>query len=176
VSAAEGAEGVRVGFVEPAMAAGWSIAMTVTPTAARWLDHGGELDRLSEVTGHVVRVSPRLPYEVSPHPPIDVYAVVPASANTVAKMALGIADNQLLTTAAEALGSRDTRVVVFPAVNAAHARHPLWEQHLAVLRRAGVSLVYGPDVWPPHEPRTEPGIDPPWSAILRAVNEAYGTR
>lgn len=60
-----------------------------------------------------------------------------------------------------------TPVIVFPRVNAAHARHPAWEGHLAVLRAGGVHLIHGDDVWPLYEPREAPSARQlPWSAIL----------
>lgn len=176
VSSAGGTERIREGFVEPAIELGWSVAVTASPTAAHWLDNLGELEKLNEITGYAVRVQPRLPGEESPHPPIDVYAVIPASANTVAKLALGLADNQLLTTACETIGGQEVPVVVFPRVNAAHARQPVWNQHIAALREVGVNLVYGDHVWPLHEPRSAPGRDLPWLALLEAVNDAYAGR
>ncbi|QGK68976.1 flavoprotein [Allosaccharopolyspora coralli] len=176
VSAAGGAERVRTMLVEPAIESGWDVAVTLSPTTATWLADD-ELSNLEEVTGNVVRSQPRTPGEGSPHPAIDVYAVVPASANTVAKLALGLADNQLLTAACEAIGAQAVPVVVFPRVNAAHARQPMWDQHLAALRKAGVHLVYGDDVWPLHEPRNAPpSKDLPWPALLQAVNDAYAGR
>jgi hypothetical protein len=91
----------------------------------------------------------------------------------VAKLALGIADNQALTQLCEAIGGRDTPVVVFPRVNAAHAGQPAWTTHLDALRRAGVRLVYGEEVWPLHRPRGAPaGRQLPWPAILDAVTAA----
>ncbi len=69
-------------------------------------------------------------------------------------------------------GIPDLPVVVFPRVNAAHAQHPLWCSHIDTLRRAGVHLVYGDDVWPLHEPRSAPGRELPRSAVLDAVNAA----
>lgn len=36
-TAADGIEQLRAGLVEPAMARGWQVAVTLTPTAARWL-------------------------------------------------------------------------------------------------------------------------------------------
>ncbi len=114
-----------------------------------------------------------MPGDARPHPPVDCYVVAPASANMVAKLALGIMDNQALTQVGEAIGTHGLPVVVFPRVNAAHARHPAWKQHLAALREAGVSLVYGPDVWPLYEPReAAPGRGLPWSAILAAANQS----
>lgn len=88
-------------------------------------------------------------------PEVDCFAVVPASANTVAKLALGLADSQALTSVCEAIGGRRLPVV-FPRINAAHAGQPAWDDHIAALVKAGVHLVYGEDVWPLHAPRSAP--------------------
>lgn len=171
-SACGGIESIRQELVEPFLAKGWTVAVTLTPTAGFWLAESGEAQVISQLTGLPVRVDPRLPGEKSPHPPVDCYAVVPASSNTVAKLALGIADNQALTTVCEALGGGDVPIVVFPRVNAAHARQPAWESHIQSLRRAGVDLVYGDDVWPLHEPRSAPGRPLPWQVIRTRIESA----
>lgn len=172
-TSAGGVEALRTGLVEPALARGWQVAVTLTPTAGRWLRMSGEADRLEKLTGLPVRDEPRLPSEASPHPNVDCYVVAPASANTVAKLATGIADNQALTQVGEAIGTLGLPVVIFPRVNAAHARHPAWRRHIAALREADVHLVYGPDVWPLHEPRTATaGRDLPWAAVLEAIDRA----
>ncbi|SDN55389.1 flavoprotein [Allokutzneria albata] len=171
-SGAGGVEDLLPCLIRPALEAGWTVGVTLTPTAGRWLTETGALAEIERATGLPVRVDPRSPSERSPHPPVDCYVVAPASANTVAKLALGLADNQALTQVNEAIGTHDLPVVVFPRVNAAHARHPAWNDHLTALRRAGVHLVYGDDVWPLHEPRSSPGKQLPWSAVLDAVNQA----
>jgi hypothetical protein len=172
-SAAGGVETLRTGLVEPAIQRGWQVAVTLTPTAGTWLRTSGEIDRLEKVTGLPVRHEPRLPGEARPHPPVDCYVVAPASANMVAKIAAGIADNQALTQVCEALGTLGLPVVLFPRVNAAHARHPAWERHLSALREARVHLVYGPDVWPLYEPREGPADRAvPWAAVLDAADRA----
>jgi len=170
--AAGGAETTRADFVEPAVERGWDVAITLTPTAATWLEESGETAKLEELTGYLVRSSPRMPGDKSPHPPISCYVVAPATANVVAKLALGISDNQALTTVNEAIGGGVVPVVVFPRVNAAHTRHPAWRSHLAALGSAGVHLVTGEDVWPLYEPREAPAGRPlPWSAILDLVEQ-----
>jgi hypothetical protein len=171
-SAAGGVEQVRERLVEPLLADGWSVAVTLTPAAAEWLCQSGEARKLEAATGLPVRSAPRLPGDERPHPPVDCYAVIPASANTVAKLALGLADNQALTTLGEAIGTHGMPIVVFPRVNAAHARQPAWESHVAALRSAGVHLVYGDDVWPLHEPRSAPGREMPWAEIRSAIEAA----
>lgn len=167
--AAGGLEDLRPCLVEPLMSQGWQVGVTLTPTAETWLRASGELGRLEDATGLPVRSTPLLPGEDRPHPPVSCYVVAPASANFVAKLALGIADNQALTQVGEALGTTGLDVVLFPRVNAAHARHPSWESHLEKLSKVGVYLVYGDDVWPLHEPRSAPAKALPWHAILEVV-------
>lgn len=172
-SAAGGVEELRTGLVEPAVRRGWQVAVTLTPTAGRWLRMNGEVDRLETLTGLPVRDEPRLPGEARPHPPADCYVVAPASANMVAKLAIGLMDNQALTQVGEAIGTLELPVVVFPRVNAAHARHPSWQRHVDALREGGVHLVHGADVWPLFEPReATPGRALPWAAVLDAVDAA----
>jgi 3-polyprenyl-4-hydroxybenzoate decarboxylase len=171
-SAAGGVELLREQLVEPLLDQGWRVAITLTPTAAEWLSANGELAKLVDVTGMPVRHAARLPGEVRPHPSPDCIAVVPASANTLAKLALGLADNQALTHVCEAIGEQRVPVVVFPRVNAAHVRQPAWSSHIAALRSVGVHLVYGAEVWPLHEPRSAPGRQLPWSEIRQAITTA----
>ncbi|MFF8943088.1 flavoprotein [Streptomyces sp. NPDC014864] len=172
-SAAGGVETLRTGLVEPAIDRGWQVAVTLTPTAGRWLRRSGEVEQLEKLTGLPVRDEPRLPGEAQPHPPVDCYVVAPASANMVAKLATGLMDNQALTQVGEAIGTRGLAVVVFPRVNAAHARHPAWQGHIDTLRAGGVHVVYGPDVWPLYEPREAPaGRELPWGTVLDAAEEA----
>lgn len=172
-TAADGVETLRTGLVEPAMALGWQVAVTLTPNAGRWLRTNIELDRLETLTGLPVRDTPRLPTEARPHPVADCYVVAPASANYVAKLATGVADNQVLTQVSEALGTIGVPVVVFPRVNAAHARHPAWQGHIETLRKANVDLVYDSDVWPLHEPREGPEVrELPWPTIMESIQQA----
>ncbi|MFE7794168.1 hypothetical protein [Streptomyces sp. NPDC057460] len=62
-TAADGVEQLRTGLVEPAIALGRQVAVTLTPNAGQWLRANGELDRLEAVTGLPVRDTPRLPTE-----------------------------------------------------------------------------------------------------------------
>ncbi|ADJ47648.1 flavoprotein [Amycolatopsis mediterranei S699] len=171
-SGAGGVEHLLPRLIKPAQEAGWTVAVTLTPTAGRWLAETGQLDEIGQATGYPVRVEPRSPSQKSPHPAPSCYLVAPASANFVAKMSLGIADNQALTQVNEAIGTLNLPVIVFPRVNAAHARQPFWTMHIENLRRVGVDLLYGDDVWPLHEPRSAPGRDLPWSAMLDAIEKA----
>lgn len=162
-AAVGGVEQLREGLVQPLIQRGHRVAVTLTPTAASWFDPR-ELSDLEKLTGLPVRSRPRMPGQERPHPPIDVFVGAPLSANSVAKLALGIGDNQALTVLSEALGTAP--MVVFPRVNAAHVRHPAWAGHLSTLRAAGAALIE----WHPLEPRVESGgRELPWREILDAV-------
>lgn len=67
----------------------------------------------------------------------DCYLIAPATANTLAKMATGVADNLLLTTY---LSSR-CPVVVAPAMDLDMYAHPATQDNLRLLARRGVRIV-----------------------------------
>ncbi|MBA3262599.1 MAG: bifunctional phosphopantothenoylcysteine decarboxylase/phosphopantothenate--cysteine ligase CoaBC [Thermoleophilaceae bacterium] len=67
----------------------------------------------------------------------DLFCVAPASANTLAKLAHGLADN-LLTSAALACTAP---LVVAPAMNNHMYEHPATRDNLAVLRARGATIV-----------------------------------
>ncbi|MGQ9795897.1 bifunctional phosphopantothenoylcysteine decarboxylase/phosphopantothenate--cysteine ligase CoaBC [Desulfosoma sp.] len=68
---------------------------------------------------------------------VDLVLVAPATANTLAKMACGIADNYLTTV----LLAVEAPVVVCPAMNHKMYTHPATQDNLAALRRRGVWIV-----------------------------------
>ena len=164
MTSAGGVETLRVGLVQPLIDDGHQVAITLTPTAAVWLDHLGERQRLEDLTGLAVRSTPRLPDEPKPHPKSDVLVGAPMTANSVAKLALGIADNQALTVLCECVAT--VPMIIFPRVNAALARQPAWNDPL---NRVGVELIYGEHVWPLAEPRTAWPRELPYAAILSAL-------
>lgn len=165
-SAAGGALELYPRLVKPALAQGWQVAVTLTPTAGRWFTEAGLIEEIEQATGLPVRIEPRLPSEPRPHPQVDCYVVAPATANTVAKLAMGFADSQALTQVGEALGMPTVPVVVFPCVNRAHTRHPMWDSHIQELRAAGVHLIYGEQVWPLPESRSMEYRALPWDVVL----------
>ena len=67
----------------------------------------------------------------------DAYLIAPASANTIAKLAHGLADN-LLTSAALAASCP---VLVAPAMNHHMWEHPATRANLALLRERGVTVI-----------------------------------
>jgi phosphopantothenoylcysteine decarboxylase/phosphopantothenate--cysteine ligase len=101
----------------------------------------------------------------------DVYCVAPASANTIAKLAGGHADN-LLTAAYLACTSS---VLVAPAMNNHMYEHPATKENLHLLRRRGVTVIE--PATGPLASRGEWGIgrlaEP--SDLLAAIELAAGT-
>ena len=67
----------------------------------------------------------------------DLYLIAPATANTLGKMAHGIADNLLLTTYLSA----KCPVMVAPAMDLDMYRHPATRQNLHILQSYGVRVI-----------------------------------
>jgi phosphopantothenoylcysteine decarboxylase/phosphopantothenate--cysteine ligase len=89
------------------------------------------LDRVSEL-----RADSRITH-VEDSQEADIMVIAPATANTLAKMANGIADN-LLTSMFLAFGKT---VVVAPAMNTNMWEHPATQKNVGVLRERGVFVV-----------------------------------
>lgn len=100
----------------------------------------------------------------------DIVAVVPASADLLAKMAHGLTDDLatcvLLATRAP--------VLVAPAMNPAMWAHPATVANVAALRARGIRIA-GPDDGPMAEPETGPGrlLEPP--ALQAAIRATLAT-
>ena len=67
----------------------------------------------------------------------DVFVIAPASADCIAKVAMGMADSSLLATA---LATR-APMVVAPAMNVNMYEHPATQENLEVLRKRGADIV-----------------------------------
>lgn len=138
-------------LVRLATKAGHSVRVIQTPTSERFVG----VASFEGITGAPVLTSEfardplrgAFPGDPLPeHEPIshlqlvanaDAYLVAPASANTLAKLAAGLADN-LLTSAA--LAAR-CPLIVAPAMNDAMWEHPATQANLARLRERGVRVV-----------------------------------
>ncbi len=76
-------------------------------------------------------------YHISLAQEADLALVAPATANILAKMARGIADDLLSTTLLATLAP----IVVAPAMNEVMYRHPATQENLEILRARGVTVV-----------------------------------
>ena len=70
----------------------------------------------------------------------DLFMVYPCTANTIAKMANGIADSPVSTMASVALGS-EIPVAIAPAMHGYMFSNPALERNLSVLKEMGVSII-----------------------------------
>src|SRR5437588_2166414 len=140
-----------VEFARLAINSGHAVRVIQTPTSERFVGRAS----FEGITGAPVLISEferdpaRGAYPGDPAPeraPIshlalveeaDLYLIAPASANTVAKLAHGLADN-LVTTAALAAACP---VVVAPAMNDRMYRHPASQDNIDTLRDRGVTVI-----------------------------------
>ena len=69
----------------------------------------------------------------------DLFLVAPASANTIAKLAMGLADN-MVTSTALALPQR-TKKLLAPAMNTKMLEHPATQRNLKLLQDYGYQII-----------------------------------
>ena len=76
----------------------------------------------------------------------DIFAIAPATANTIAKLAHGLADN-LLVLAGLSFGSGtpDRPLLIAPAMDGGMLNHPATQENLEILRQRG-ALIIGPEI------------------------------
>lgn len=99
------------------------------------------LSRNPVATGLFDEVASWEPHHVSLAQRADVFAVAPCTANVIAKIAHGIADDALT---ASILACR-APLVIAPAMNDAMLENPATQANLAVLRGRGVRIVEAED-------------------------------
>jgi phosphopantothenoylcysteine decarboxylase/phosphopantothenate--cysteine ligase len=119
--------------------AGAAVRVILTPNAARFVSPLS----LAAVSNHPVLVEQ---WGDSSHGGVDhielarwadVLLIAPATANVIAKLAIGIADDALTTYALAHRGD----VVIAPAMNSFMLAHPTVTQNLATLRARGVDVI-----------------------------------
>lgn len=140
----------------------WDVHIITTPAAASWID----ADALATLTGHPARTRARRPDEPKTVPKADAIAVVPATFNTINKLASGINDSLALGILNEAVGD-DLPMVVAPYAKSALTSHPVFVQNLDFLRRTGVILTETEAIRPTKD-------DQPfrWSVVTDALRTA----
>lgn len=101
----------------------------------------------------------------------DLILIAPATANTIARMAYGLADDLLTTTVLAA----DTRVLVAPAMNSRMLMNPATQRNIKILKELGHGII---------EPasgmmacKTEgPGRLPEWDGVREELLAALSTQ
>lgn len=99
-----------------------------------------------------------------------VMAVVPASANTIARLAHGLADDVVSESALALAG----RLLIAPAMNHRMWLHPATQENIATLETRGV-IVVGPDSGELAEGEEGPGRLAQPDVILQAIRAQLGT-
>jgi phosphopantothenoylcysteine decarboxylase/phosphopantothenate--cysteine ligase len=100
----------------------------------------------------------------------DLIVVAPASADLIARMALGLADDL----AATVLLATTRPILLAPAMNPTMWAHPATQAHIATLRARGVTIL-GPAEGEMAEPESGPGrlVEP--AELLAAIRAALAT-
>jgi phosphopantothenoylcysteine decarboxylase/phosphopantothenate--cysteine ligase len=110
------------------------------------------------------------PRELYPHlAEADLLVIAPLSANTLAKLAHGLADNVLTQLALAFRGP----VLVAPAMNVRMWEHPATQANVAALRERGVELI-GPEAGELAEGEEGPGRMSEPEAIFARMRELLG--
>ena len=149
-------------FVSFAQQQGWDVCVIATPDGTKFLDAG----RLTELTGHPVRVQYKQPDEPDVLPPANAFVIAPATFNTINKVAGGVSDTLALGLLNEAVGL-GLPIVAVPWPNADLARHPAFPRSVATLREWGVTVVLDPARLP-RAGRPE-SAHFPWEALRAAL-------
>ena len=126
---------------------GWNVCAVTSARGRTFVD----ADALEAMTGHPVRSDYKHPGEPEVLPPADALIVAPATTNTINKWAAGISDTLPLGLLVEGIG-KGLPIVAMPLTNREQAAHPAFEPNIERLRSWGVTVLYGSDVYPLHEP------------------------
>jgi phosphopantothenoylcysteine synthetase/decarboxylase len=145
---------------------GWDVCVVTTPDGRKFVD----VTALARQTGYPVRSFYKNPGDPDVLPPPDAVIVAPATVNTINKWSAGIADTLALGLLVEAQG-KGLPIVAVPFTNAAMGSHPAFRDSIDRLRGWGVTVLFGDDVLPLHEPGQ--GIELadgfPWGLALDAL-------
>ncbi|GAA2476198.1 flavoprotein [Streptomyces gobitricini] len=153
--------------IEDAQRRGWDMCLGLTPTAARWLEHG--LDGLAALTGHPVRFEYDLPGQPDPWPAADVVLFAPATFTAMNEWALGLTAKFVVSVATQGVG-KGVPAVVMPCVNEAHGQHPAFGTSVATLRATGAQVLLGEGTHLADPPGGELPGGFPWGVALNAVD------
>lgn len=158
-----------VGVARSLTRAGADVRVVMTRSAERFVGH----QTFAGVTGNpaTTEMFPRgFSHSDAPHVELargaDVALVAPATANALAKMAVGLADDVFSAT----LLTVQCPVVVAPAMHAEMWGHPATAEHVRVLERRGAVMV-GPESGELMSGDVGMGRMSEPDAILRAVSE-----
>lgn len=147
-------------FVVMAQQAGWDVCVIATPHAVKFVD----VPLLQQLTGHPVRSEYKRPEEPDVLPRANAFVVLPATFNTLNKLAQGITDTLAVGLLCEylCLGSPIVAVPNFHEWDM--GRHPAIKKSIATLRECGMCILYEPEKYPPSN-------NVPWDQVLEELHK-----
>ena len=107
-------------------------ARLISPEIMRWATGN---DPIVEITGRIEHVA-----LTESEGKVDLVLIAPATANTVAKIASGVADNSVTLLASCALGA-GIPIIIVPAAHDTMLFNPLFTRSVRILRDAGIKIV-----------------------------------
>lgn len=137
----------------------------VRPLTFATMSHQPTYSDLWEPSGEAAELHIRLAEEA------EALAIVPATANTIARLAHGIADNMLT---AVALATR-APLLLAPAMHSNMYTHPATQANLALLRERGAHIVE-PDVGHLASGAVGPGRLPETAVLMGAIGMVLGQK
>jgi phosphopantothenoylcysteine synthetase/decarboxylase len=154
-------------FLKACQDQGWDVWLVATPAAAAFVDRA----MMADLTGHPVHVDWPAPDEAHSPPPAGAVAVVPATFNTINKLAYGMSDSYALGLVHEAI-ALGLPILTMPVPGEALARHPAFTESVGRLRAWGLSVLLPPAYY--RAGSAEEGLPPaelPWQAAEDLLGE-----
>jgi phosphopantothenoylcysteine synthetase/decarboxylase len=133
-------------FIEVAQQRSWDVCSILTPSRQKFVDR----DRLAQLTEHPVRSEYKRPDEPDILPPADALVAFPATFNTINKWAMGTSDTLAVGLLSEYTGLKKP-VIAVPCFKTGGGldTNPAFLRSIRFLRRAGVHVIYEPELYPP---------------------------
>jgi len=149
--------------------AGWDVSVMLTPDAAQFVTATTLRTLSRNPVSMDMFASPETwnPEHISLAQAADIVVIAPCTANTLAKIALGLADNLLTCTA---LATR-APILIAPAMNDGMWDNPVTQQHIATLRQRSGVTVLSPDTGDLACGTVGKGRLPTPSSILAAIKK-----
>jgi flavoprotein len=157
--------------VDQAQQRGWQVCVMTTEYGRRFAN----VRQLEQLTGHPVRSEYKQPEEPDLLPPPDAIVIAPATVNTINKWGAGICDTVALGYLCEGIGL-GLPLVAIPYSNRAHTSHPKFQENIEVLRSWGVTVLWGADVLPVHEPGRGVPERFPWHLALDVLEDTHSSQ
>ena len=127
---------------------GFEVKVLMTPAARKFITpltlqvlskHQVGLDVMIEDDPQRIEDDPQRIEHIDIGKETDIFLVAPASANTIAKLAMGLADN-MVTSTALAL-PQTTKKLLAPAMNTKMLEHPATQRNLKLLQDYGYQII-----------------------------------